>query len=278
MKYDLGDITAVVLAGGPEVAFDAKRPAQKKALMRFRGKPSIDYVLDTLRKVPPVRRIAIAGMSADELTHVEGARTCDFLPLSGRSMVDHAFGALNHFAADAAVCFITADAPLITPVSMIAFLNLVGDTPSAYSRNIFVPVVPARCFTGAYREVTKSAFQFRGGAVRHGNLAVVDTRLGADVDLKKRLDRLYQHRKSAVKSLSSLSLAAGTAIVMSRLLPRALHLQTLARLVSGSLGTGVHPIVVPHPELAVDADEPEDCRFIERVLESLLREGVAPER
>jgi hypothetical protein len=33
------------------------------------------------------------------------------------------------------------------------------------------------------------------------------------------------------------------------------------------LNIGLHPVIVPHPEITVDADEPDDYNFIKNLLE-----------
>ncbi|RJQ85417.1 MAG: hypothetical protein C4519_03340 [Desulfobacteraceae bacterium] len=268
MKYDFQDIPAVVLAGGPKVAFDANQPAQKKALLRFAGKSSIQYVLDALRGVAQIRRIGIVGLDGQALREVRGASRCDSIPAAGDSMIEHVYSAMRYFAADPAILFVTADAPLVSSESVVDFIEQVSLKNRTHGPNIFIAVVPVDCYRGIYRQVTKAFLRFKDIAVRHGNLAVVDTRLGGDQILKKKLEILYKNRKSAMRSIASLSLRAGLLFLLDGLLGRVMSMEAMARRISNSLGIGLHPVVVAHPGIAVDADEPEDYLFLKRALET----------
>lgn len=270
MKYECRHIPAVILAGGPAVAFESDRRAQKKALMRFDGKPSIEYVMDALRNVPQIERIAITGISRQDLNEAMGIRGIEVIPPAQGSMVDHVYAALRHFRDDPGVFFVTADAPLVSSASVVDFLTRVSETESNDQHNIFFPFVPSDCFKGNYRHVPKPFLRFKNTSVSHGNLAVLDSRIGLEPQLKRKLDRLYKHRKNAAMSLISISPAAALEFSLHVLLGRPMEMQSLARRISKSLNVRLHPVIVPHPEITVDADEPEDYHFIKNFLENRL--------
>jgi hypothetical protein len=63
-------------------------------------------------------------------------------------------------------------------------------------------------------------------------------------------------------------LKAGLALAWHGLFRLNMNLENLARLISRSPVTGLHPVIMEFPEITVDADEPADFHFIKKVLET----------
>jgi len=106
MRHPRHDILGVVLAGGR-----SSRMGQNKALMKYKGKPMVQHMLDTLSDLGTDRQI-ISG-------HVEGYEGIeDDTPLSGP--VGAIIGITKRFRSDHGYLFVPVDMPLLD----VDFLSL----------------------------------------------------------------------------------------------------------------------------------------------------------
>jgi molybdopterin-guanine dinucleotide biosynthesis protein A len=261
-------IDAVILAGGVNTIslYEGYVPGYK-ALLPLGDKLAIQYTLDAIHAVPAVRRIAIVG-PVDELRHALAERHLDHCDLieGGETIMDSIYQGLRHFADSPMVLTTTADLPLITPQVITDFLVACGAVELTYAENMFLSVVPERCFTGAYADYPKGFNRFRDIAISHGNLFLVDPRLMQNTPATRRMNALYNARKSAVSSAMAIGLHIGLSYVLGVHMWHLLTLQHMANMASRRFGFGLIPVVVEHPEVTVDVDEPEDYTFVMREL------------
>jgi CTP:molybdopterin cytidylyltransferase MocA len=269
MKSTFRNMPAVVLAGGESKALFPSQATRYKALLRYRGLTSLEYTLEALRKLPSINRICIIGPIKELAEEIKDLGTEHLLP-ARQSMADNVELGLEYFSSHPEVLFATADCPLITPRAVTDFLSGVSETHTEYASNLFIPVVPGHCYKEAYSDISKGILKFRDISVRHGNLAVLDSRLFGDRTLKRKLNNLYKYRKSAAKATFSLGFLAGLGFLFGVLFFRRLSLDQVARMVSRSLGVGVHPVILTHPEITLDVDEPEDYVFVKKRLEPIV--------
>ena len=269
-------VDAVVLAGGINriPLFEGYTPGYK-ALVRFRGpacqdpgrtdRPSILYTLDALRAVPQVGRVCIAGPEAELRPVLEGSvhagDTCVFAP-GGESLRETISSGLRPFAGASRVLVLTADLPLVTPRAIADFLAACFAAPSPDTPALFISVVPRRCFTGPYERFTKPFNRFRDIEVCHGNLWLADPRLLQNSRAAARIDRIYRARKHPFATALAVGLRVGLAYVLGVHLLHLLTLEQMARIASRHFGVTGVPVIVEHPEIAIDVDEPADYRFV----------------
>jgi GTP:adenosylcobinamide-phosphate guanylyltransferase len=265
-------VNAVVLAGGINriPLFEGYTPGYK-ALVPFRGRPSILYTLDAARAVPRVGRVCIAGAEADLRPALEGTvhggDACAFAA-GGETLRENILSGLRHFADSSRVLVLTADLPLITPQAIVAFLDAcdrirsadmdTGSGPSA----LFLSVAPRRCYTGPYERFTKPFNRFRDIEVCHGNLWLADTRLLRNTRATGRINRIYSARKNPVATALAVGPCVGLTYVLGVHLLHALTLERMTRIAARHFGLRVVPVVVEHPEITIDVDEPADYRFV----------------
>ena len=77
---------------------------------------------------------------------------------------------------------------------------------------------------------------------------------------------LYKARNNSVRAALAFGPMAGLAFFIGVRLLHLFSLGQMARLVSRRMGTGMIPVVIKHPEITVDVDEPEDHAFLKRQL------------
>lgn len=258
-------IDVVVLAGGLNAIplYDGYVPGYK-ALIAYKGRTSIDYVLDALRASPGIGRICIAGprtLLEDTLSHRPaggGITTVE----GGATFLDSLIVGLEHFRSSRAVLFVTADMPLLTTGAVTDFLAGCAAAPTSRAQNIHVAAVPRTCYQGHYLTMTKPFNRYADIQVCHGNLFLIDTDLVDNQELRKRVAVMYDGRKTGLSRLAFGWQVALTYLIGVDLL-HILTLRYMAERVSRLFGIGVIPVLVSHPEITVDVDGPEDYTFVQ---------------
>jgi hypothetical protein len=162
--------------------------------------------------------------------------------------------------------FVTADLPLLTSEAVQDFLagcRKKAAVSEHYAQNIHVSAVPRTSYQGDYRKFTKPFNRFRDIHVCHGNLFVVDTDLLNNRDIRKRVTRMYDGRKSILSRLAFGWQIALTYLIGVDLL-HVLTLRYMAATASRFLGVGIIPVLVSHPEITIDVDDADDYEFVQR--------------
>jgi len=271
MRLATDSVDAVVLAGGINRIrlYEGYTPSYK-ALLSFHGKPAIQYTLDALHDVPQIGRVCIVGSKADLREAVEGSvrgdQVYEFVP-GGETMMGSIFNGLRHFASSPMVLVATADLPLLTPQAITDFLVACSQIETTHPENYFMSVVPQRCYTGDYERFTKDFNRFKDIAVCHGNLSLADPRLLDNTDAVACVNQLYNARKNPVTAAMAIGWRVGLSYVLGVHLLHRLTLDQMARIASRRFGIGLIPVILEHPEVTIDVDEPADYAFVKEQLD-----------
>ena len=266
MRVATDAVDAVVLAGGlNEIQlFEGDRPGYK-ALLPFGDRLAIHYTLDALRAAPNVKRIAVVGPGEKLRAALAEYGDIDLVE-GGETIMDSIYSGLQHFAASPMVLIVTADLPLLTPAAIGDFLTACGQVELTYAENMFLAVVPEKSYTGAYADVPKAFNRFKDIAICHGNLFLVDPRLLKNTHATRRMNALYNARKSPISSALAVGLHVGLTYVLGVHMWHLLSLNHMAQIASRRFELGMIPVVIDHPEVTVDVDEPADYAFVARRL------------
>lgn len=266
MKSGLLDTPAdvVVLAGGLNTIplYEGYEPGYK-ALIPYEGRASIHYVLDALSAVDTIGRICIEGPRTLLEPELAACRAASQISLveGGASFLESLLIGLEHFRSSRTVLFVTADLPLLTPQAVRDFLAGCATTPSEYERSLYVAAVPKRSYTGDYTHATKPFNRYRDISVCHGNLFLANPDLLENQDLRRRVERLYSGRKNGLSRLA-VGLPLALTFLIGVDLFHFLTLKQMADYASRHLGIGIIPVIVDHPEITMDVDEPDDYQFV----------------
>jgi molybdopterin-guanine dinucleotide biosynthesis protein A len=266
MRYNTQNIPAVILAGGINtIPFFPGHTPGKKVLLRYGGRSCLASVASVLQGIPAVDRMSIVGSDPAAFGKEGLMPAFDFLP-GGADVAESIRSGLRHFAASQAVLFVTADLPMITARAVVDFLQRVAVIDCDYNENIFLSLAPDYSFRGDFRQVSKGFVRFKDMAVCHGNLFVLDPAIRHNHKVMAAVQNLYSARKSAARAAFVLGPLVGLAFFCGVLLLHRLSMDQMARWVSRSLGAGLVPVVIEHPEITVDVDEPEDHAFLKKQL------------
>jgi CTP:molybdopterin cytidylyltransferase MocA len=264
MRVATEAVDAVILAGGMNdiQLYDGYVPGYK-ALLPLGDRPAIGYTLDALRAAPAVRRIAVVG-PANDLRHALATLDSGELELvaGGETIMESIFNGLKHFAASPMVMIVTADLPLLTTEAIADFLAGCAAVELNYAENMFLAVVPERCFTGPYAAVPKAFNHFKDISICHGNLFLADPRLLGNTHATRRMNALYHARKNPISSALAVGLHVGLSYVLGVHMWHLLTLEHMAQIASRRFELGLIPVILQHPEVAVDVDEPADYDFV----------------
>jgi|GEM_PF-1491835 Uncharacterized MobA-related protein len=278
-----GPVDAVILASGRNTIplFEGYEPGYK-ALIPFEGRPSFRYVLDAVCGAGTVGRVCLVGPKEALETELAAAGT-DYpanitVIEGGESFLESLSIGLGQFRdSPRPVLFATADAPLLTPGAVRAFLDACAAeataAPSPYPHSVYVSAVPRTAYKGPYRKFTKPFNRFRDVAVCHGNLFLLDPGLLKDRALWARVNRMYAHRKN-LRSVLAIGWKAALAYLLGAEILRLLTLRQVADVVARDLKIGVYPVLVHDPHVSMDVDEPDDYEFVR----DRLREAAAAAR
>ncbi len=236
----------VVLASGVNriPLFPGDRPGTK-ALVDFHGKSSLRYVLDALERVEGLGRICVEGPAPsidDELVGWTGKRAIERIE-GGETFLESLVRGLEHYRDSNRVLFVTADLPLLAPEAVRDFLDGIEREDPRHAGMLHVSAVPKDAFTGAFARPTKPFNGYRGMPVCHGNLFAVDPRLLARPDV-------------------ALGLDIAVVYMLGVEVFHLIALKPMARYLSRRYGFGVVPVLVRHPGITEDIDEPDDYVFV----------------
>jgi CTP:molybdopterin cytidylyltransferase MocA len=264
---DVSNLAAVVLAGSLNKVplYEGYKPGHK-ALLEFNGKPSIAYTLEALAREPRIRRICIVGPEKVLNAAVPVSPQALEHEPQGHSIIESLEHGLAHFKGMDAVLIATEDTPLITVEAVSAFLDACARVPLRYKQNLMISFAPKRAFTGPFAHARKTFNRFRGMSVMHGNLALVEPNLTENVEFAAKMNMLYEGRKNWYTQLKAVGFRLSLAYVLGAFLVPLLSLENMARLVSWRMGIGFNPVLIEHPEICIDIDEPKDYKFVSELL------------
>jgi CTP:molybdopterin cytidylyltransferase MocA len=255
----------MVLAGGVNriPLYDGYVPGYK-ALLPIAGKPAIQYTLEALWSTPAVESICVIGPRAElepVVCEVPAHGPVRFEE-GGDSLLGSVLHGLHCCREMPRVLVATADLPLLTAAAISDFLDAAAAVRTSWEHNLYLAVVPKRCYTGPYAHFTKPFNPFRDIAVCHGNLALIDPNVVENNVAMHHLDELYRSRKSPVFSMISLGAFVGLAYALGVQLLHALTLEEFSDLISRHFHMGILPVPIMHPEVSIDVDDADDYRFV----------------
>jgi hypothetical protein len=175
---------------------------------------------------------------------------------------DSIFNGLRHFAGSRRVLVVTADLPLITPQAITDFLDACDRIPTAETTDLFVSVVPRRCYTGPYERFTKPFNRFRDIEVCHGNLWMADPRVLENTAAVARINRIYNSRKNPIATALAVGPIVGLAYILGVHVLHLLTLEQMTHLAARRFDLTAEAVIVQHPEITIDVDEADDYRFV----------------
>ncbi|AFV77075.1 NTP transferase domain-containing protein [Thermus oshimai] len=225
---------AIVLAGGHE-PWAEKYGVRSKALVPFKGRPMVEWVLEAL---------VGAGLEPIYVGENPGLTPAPKRTLKDRgSLLDNLEAALAH--AEGKVLVATGDIPHLTPEAVRFVLEKAPEAALVY------PIVPRERVEARFPGNRRTYARLREGVYTGGNLLLLDKALFFQaLPLARRVVAL---RKRPL----ALARLVGWDILLKLLLGR-LSLSEVEARAGRILGVEARALPVPYPEVGVDVDREED--------------------
>jgi molybdopterin-guanine dinucleotide biosynthesis protein A len=247
----------VILAGGPtpealSAALGESTPPER-ALIEINGRATIAYLLDSLRGVEGVDRIAIVGNQST----LSATRA-----LAPQSVGVEAHSTLvENILAGAAACsssqllLCTCDIPLVTSETWQEFLRRVGQNglEAAY------PIVRRETVEQQFPQGKRTYATLTDGTFTGGNAFVLPR---AQLEnLKTVIDAAYQARKNPIAIARILGLSFVVKAVLKKL-----SINDLERKMTKVLGCRAGAVEMSDASIAFDVDKPQDLEVAQQAL------------
>jgi len=260
-------VNVVVLAGGINRIdlFEGYTP-DYKALLTFADQPSIRYVLEALEEVPNISRICLVGPEKELRRMVDPSKVYKYVH-SGENLLESLVNGLEYFHDAKKVLLVTADLPLITPRAVSDFIESCLKIETSSGDEIFWAMVPQGSFLHTFPNVAKGFNRFRDISVCHGNLLMIAPSILKKERTLNRINAVYDARKNSLRAALAVGLNVGLAYLFGVHFFRLFTLEQMAGIVSRRFGIRLRPILLEHPEVAIDVDEPTDYLLVKEHLE-----------
>ncbi|MEM0985263.1 MAG: nucleotidyltransferase family protein [Pseudomonadota bacterium] len=250
-------IKAFVLAGarasGDQLASRFDVPS--KAYIQIAGRSMLGRVLDALHQSERVGGLSVIGLAEHgDLQHAETWPRFVSLPGADGPAASVA-GALASNRDPFPALVTTCDHALLTPEIVDGFLYEI----EGQDIDLAVALARRQDIEAAYPDVKRTYLSFGDGAYSSCNLFCLKTPEAA------RVVTFWKTAEEDRKRPWRLAWRFGVVSAIRLLVGRP-PIEKAFRILSGSLGVRVHPVILPFADAAVDVDTPDDLALVERVL------------
>lgn len=246
-------VDAVLLAGRKnEGALKDVSPETWEAMVEIGGRPMAAWVADAALKADGVSRLAIIGPK-DLQGHLAKGNVLWVEP--GESMLENLTRGVEALGSDKKVLVLTSDIPLLRSSMVEEFLE--ETTP--LDADFCYPIVPKTAVESRFGKSARTYVTLREGTFTGGNIVLLNP--GVVKRLAKEAGEFIALRKEPVKLVRRLGL--GFLIRFFLLRP---GVKEVERHFSRLFGIDARAITVPHPEIGIDVDKPQDVLFCQEIL------------
>lgn len=243
---------AIVLAGGREPTLGPAVP--NKAFLRINGRTLVAFVVDVLRATRGIGQIAVVGPPAELRRELPAGV---LIVADAGTIMDNVEAAIEALHSQDLTLVVGSDIPLMTSTVIDSFLG----TCAQMSADAFYAVVPREVMETRFPSARKTYVRVTDGSFCGGSVLLFDPKVFS------RARPFFERLLAARKQPWQLAQLFGWSIVMKFASGR-LSIAELVAKAKDILGIVVQPVIVDHPELAldVDASDSENLKLIEAAL------------
>ncbi|ADL06842.1 nucleotidyltransferase family protein [Thermosediminibacter oceani] len=245
-------LKALVLAGG-----DGDEKLQEsegtKALVRINGREMILYILDALKKLDYIEKIAIVGPK-EKLSSIKVGPNVVVVEESD-SIVGNILRGLELFSDDDEILIMTCDIPMVTAEAIDDFVK----KAKGLNADFCYPIIRKEDTEKKYPGIKRTYARVREGTFTGGNVALV--KVGSAKRCIKKAEEFFTYRKNPLKLASIL----GFSVVLKFLLGK-LSIPELEKRVYDIFGIKARAVISDFPEIGNDVDKKSDLELVREVL------------
>ncbi|MCR4430211.1 MAG: nucleotidyltransferase family protein [Tepidanaerobacteraceae bacterium] len=223
-----------------------------KAMIKINGKEMILYVLEALKAVEYIDRIAVVG-DAKDLAFLKNK--VDVIVEQEYSMAENIVKGAQEFPEDEELLVLTCDIPMITPEAIKDFVQKARATGADFN----YPIVRREDNDTRYPGVHRTYVRIRDGTFTGGNIVLV--RAGIVKKAMERAKYFLAYRKKPWM----LAKILGVSFVVKLLLGM-LTIKELENRVSDLFGIKAKAVISAYPEIGTDVDKKSDLELAQKVL------------
>ncbi|SHI52130.1 nucleotidyltransferase family protein [Lutispora thermophila] len=247
-------MNAIILAG--EKKNENFKALENKALLKINDRYMIDYVLDSVRKVSYIDKIAVVGDKEQLSKALQGK--ADYIIQGTESIVDNIILALEEFSQDEEILLLTCDIPMITPEAIEHFIE------NAKQKNVDLcySIVEKSTNDEKYPEAKRTYAKLKEGQFTGGNVFYFKPEIRDRC--REFVDEMLKHRKNPAKMARTLGI-----MFLLKLSLGMLTIDAIKKKCDSLLNINAGVVISPYPEIGNDVDKTSDIELVEKYLSAL---------
>lgn len=246
-------MNAIILAGGKKG--EHSNTIENKALLKIHGKYMIEYVIDSLKKVPQIDKILVVG-DKTQLTQAIGSKA-DYIIEGTGSIVDNTMKALDYLPGEKEILLLTCDIPLITPEALEHFI----ESSREKNADLCYSIVEKSLNDEKYPEVKRTYAKLKEGEFTGGNVFYFNPEIKDRC--KDFVDEMLKYRKSPAKMAQILGFA-----FLIKLALGVLTINSIKKKCDKLMNINAEVVISPYPEIGNDVDKISDIEFAKKYIKA----------
>ncbi|HHW03563.1 MAG TPA: NTP transferase domain-containing protein [Thermoanaerobacterales bacterium] len=244
-------MNALILAG-KEADGPLKKVSDSKATIKIEGKEMILYVIDALKALDFIQKIAVVGDKA-ELSFLK--ERVDMIIEQGNSLTQNILKGAEALPPEEELLVLTCDIPMITPEAIRDFAAKALELEADFC----YPIVRREVNDAKYPGVHRTYVRIKDGTFTGGNIVML--KAGT---VKKAIDKAeafltYRKKPWMLAGILGISFVA-------KLVLGTLTIKELENKVSGLFGLKARAVISDYPEIGTDVDKESDLELARKVL------------
>jgi len=245
---------AIILAGSQGDS-PLKDINENKALIKIHNKEMVLYVIEALKKLDFIEKVALVG-EEDKLLPLKDS--VDTIIGGSCSLTQNILIGAKGLSNEEFVLILTSDIPMITSEAIRDFVEKAEKLDGEF----FYPIVEKKYNDKRYPGVKRTYVKIKDGTFTGGNIFLV--RVGVLKTAINKAESFLTYRKKPWKLAQMLGIS-----FIFKLLLGSLTIFELEKRVSKIFGVKARAIKSPYPEIGTDVDKESDLMLAKTVLGGL---------
>lgn len=247
---------ALVMAGTAEESeLTRQTGVANKSFITLGGKTALAYILEVLREVEEISRIAVVG-PPESLQALKGEFDFEIVPEEG-SIAKNLSAPLNKGLLEGPFLLVTGDVPLLTRESLEDFLARC----KPYELDFYYPIIPREAVEKRYPGTKRTYVPMKEGVFTGGNIFIA--RAEKVREALPQVEDFFRLRKSFVKMVGKLG-----PVFILKYITRRLVIADLVKRFKVLFNVEAEAVVTWYPEIGTDLDKVSDLAFFQEQLGS----------
>ncbi|AYO29286.1 MAG: hypothetical protein PWR06_1276 [Thermoanaerobacteraceae bacterium] len=244
-------MNALILAG-KQADGPLKEVSDSKATIKIEGKEMILYVIEALKALDFIQKIAVVG-DKDRLSFL--AKKVDMIVEQGNSLPQNILRGAEAFPEDEELLVLTCDIPMITPEAIRDFAVKARELEADFC----YPIVRKEDNDAKYPGVHRTYVRIKDGTFTGGNIVMLKAGTVKKAIEKAEAFLAYRKKPWMLARILGISFVVKFALGI-------LTIKELENRVSDLFGLKARAVISNYPEIGTDVDKESDLELVRKVL------------